>query len=367
MLLAGFPWPGAPSASAGELEDKRRELDRVNKEIEKYKLAISKTQGQEKSLLAELRKLELQLEQAQNDLRYLEARLQATQRSIEETEKSIKETEDALTRRKELLAGRARWLYKVGPMGYLEVILGAASVQDFLGRLEIVRAIMSRDVALAAGLKADREDLEEERATLEERRAQLASLKSQTALKKEQVTSRAAEREMFLAKVKKERSEYEKALDELEELSERLVEIIKDLQAKQAYRPGGPVNMVWPAKGGVTSGFGMRRHPILRTFRMHSGVDIAAPRGAAVAAAEAGIVLHSGVLGGYGKTVIIDHGGGVSTLYAHCDTLYVGEGQTVTRGQTIARVGSTGLSTGPHLHFEVRVNGAPKDPLAWVK
>jgi murein DD-endopeptidase MepM/ murein hydrolase activator NlpD len=117
-----------------------------------------------------------------------------------------------------------------------------------------------------------------------------------------------------------------------------------------------------PADGPITSGYGPRYHPILRRSRMHTGMDIGAGYGSSIRAAADGEVIYAGYRGGYGKTVVVDHGGGVSTLYAHCSALLVRDGQMVRRGQTVARVGSTGMSTGPHLHFEVRRNGSPVSP-----
>jgi murein DD-endopeptidase MepM/ murein hydrolase activator NlpD len=124
--------------------------------------------------------------------------------------------------------------------------------------------------------------------------------------------------------------------------------------------------MVYPCAGEITSGFGWRTHPILGYQRFHAGVDFGADYGTVIYAADSGTVIFAGWYGGYGNAVIIDHGGGITTLYGHSSELYVAEGQTVQRGQAIAAVGSTGLSTGPHLHFEVRENGEPVDPMAYL-
>jgi len=140
------------------------------------------------------------------------------------------------------------------------------------------------------------------------------------------------------------------------------------IRRAQAGRPpaalaGRLAGLIWPARGVFTSGFGLRRHPVFRILRMHTGQDIAAPYGTPVRAAADGQVLYTGWFGGYGKIVVIDHGGGLSTLYAHLSAILTGEGAVVRRGQVIGRVGSTGYSTGPHVHFEVRVNGRPIDPV----
>ena len=128
----------------------------------------------------------------------------------------------------------------------------------------------------------------------------------------------------------------------------------------------GTGRFVFPANGSISSGFGNRIHPILGYSRFHAGIDFAASHGSAIRAADSGRVIFSGWYGGYGQTVIIDHGNGISTLYAHASRLLVNEGQNVQQGQSIAAIGSTGLSTGPHLHFEVRQNGNPVNPMAYL-
>jgi len=157
---------------------------------------------------------------------------------------------------------------------------------------------------------------------------------------------------------------YEKALDEMEEAQRKLNKMIAELQAKQKKGYMGTATFAWPTPGytRITSPYGWRIHPIYKTRRMHTGIDIGAPAGSNIVAATHGEVIYADWLGGYGKTVVLDHGGGISTMYAHTSVILVEVGQKVRKGQVIAKVGSTGVSTGPHLHFEVKINGNHTDP-----
>jgi murein DD-endopeptidase MepM/ murein hydrolase activator NlpD len=130
---------------------------------------------------------------------------------------------------------------------------------------------------------------------------------------------------------------------------------------------GGPGAVGWPVSGPITSPFGMRFDPVQHHYQLHSGIDVAAPQGVTISAASEGKIIFAGWYGGYGNAIIIDHGGGISTLYGHCSQIFVGVGQEVQRGQAIGAVGMTGDATGPHVHFEVRVNGKPVDPMSYLK
>ena len=166
-----------------------------------------------------------------------------------------------------------------------------------------------------------------------------------------------------LKRIQDNRQSLEAALDELERISKELEEQIRKRQRAEGLGTG---KIIWPARGRISSPFGWRTHPILKSRRFHSGIDIAIPSGTPVQAADSGVVLISGWNGGYGLFVAIDHGKGISTAYAHNSRLLVKEGDEVTKGQTIALSGSTGWSTGPHLHFEVRENGTPVNPLKYL-
>ncbi|HBS58710.1 MAG TPA: peptidase M23, partial [Firmicutes bacterium] len=182
------------------------------------------------------------------------------------------------------------------------------------------------------------------------------------------VDAKRREQQNMLDNVLTEKNTAEQAYAELEETSRNIERMIQQMQNPAANRAQARASgvLIWPAAGQITSPFGWRMHPVFGTQKFHTGIDIGADYGDAVAAADSGVVIHADWLGGYGKAVIIDHGNGLQTLYAHNSELLVYEGQAVRKGQTISRVGSTGYSTGPHLHFEVRQNGTPTNPMAYL-
>jgi murein DD-endopeptidase MepM/ murein hydrolase activator NlpD len=190
-------------------------------------------------------------------------------------------------------------------------------------------------------------------------------LKQQIGDKKEQVASAKDDRTKVLNNLLKDLKELNRLEDKLLQESKELEKKILALQSNGKYTQG---KIGWPVPSStrITSPYGYRIHPILKTKKLHTGIDIGAKSGSAVLAGNAGKVIFAGYYGGYGYTVIIDHGGKISTLYAHNSKLLVKEGDEVKRGQDIAKIGSTGLSTGPHLHFEVRENGQHKNPMNYL-
>jgi len=228
-----------------------------------------------------------------------------------------------------------------------------------------MRKIINYDVNLLKERKTIRDNIDEKKQQLEYEQQQKEALKNELNSKREKVEAVKAEREQALKEVYQDLKELEKLEDKLLEESAALTKEILQKQSSGKYEGG---EMAWPAPGytKITSPYGYRVHPILKTKRMHTGVDIGVPSGSNVVAVADGKVILAEYYGGYGNTVIIDHGGKISTLYAHNSKLLVKEGDKVTRGQVIAKSGSTGLSTGPHLHFEVRVNGNHTDPMPYI-
>ncbi|MGB4326779.1 MAG: peptidoglycan DD-metalloendopeptidase family protein [Bacillota bacterium] len=356
-------------AKAGILDDKFEELERIQREIEQYQKEIDSKRRSETSVLKELEKLEMELALSEKELEYILARIDYLNGRISETKREIEDMELKIAEQKELFSERLVSMYKAGQMSYLEVLLSSNSLSDFMARLYYLREIAEDDVRLIEQYQAMKVALDEKKESLEKDLEDMTWSKKQEEEKRAAVASRSNDRERYLAQLQQDREKLEEALDQMERESKALEKVIADLQAEghQREKPGG-LSMIRPVSGGwVSSEYGNRWHPILGKYKWHSGIDIAVNSGTPIKAAEDGTVILSGSNGGYGLCVIIDHGGGISTLYGHASKLLVKKGDIVTRGQTVALAGSTGVSTGPHLHFEVRIKGVTDNPRNWVK
>lgn len=358
--------PARRVLGADDLSQKLQELEQLNREIEEYKKKISQSQTSEKSVLKELERLEDELALSEKELAYIKASIEYVSAEIDKTKAEVAAIEERLAAQKAAFDARLVSMYKAGRTSYVDILLTSSSLSDLMARLHYLKQLATDDTALIESYTNDRLDLVAKKESLESRLSQLVDLRASEEEKRQTVISRSMDREKYLAKIQSEKAQLEKALDEMERQSEALAKVIAEAQAK-GQLPARTLSMQWPVTGyWITSYYGNRVHPVLGYTRFHSGIDYAADYGVPIKAAESGTVISAGVNGGYGNCVIIDHGGGISTLYGHAQKLLVKTGDVVTKGQTIALVGSTGLSTGPHLHFEVRVNGQTTDPLEWL-
>ena len=351
---------------ADELEEKQQQLNSVQQQIEAQQRKAELARRKEQSIAEQLRAIQQELDTAEDEYETVNDQLENTEQHI----KANVELSNRLTKKLEVqtktLHRRSRDIYKNGQVNYLDVLLGAKDFNDFVGRMDILKKILAYDNALIQGTKADRETLRKAKEQLEADRAKIVELRKLAAAKREQVAERRQERRGVLNAATYERETAERAYRELIETSRQIEQMIKRIQSGEKNIGGSTGTMTWPAEGEITSPFGWRVHPIFGTQRLHTGIDIGADYGDAIRAADGGVVIHADWMGGYGNAVIIDHGNGISTLYAHNSQLLVDEGQTVAKGQTVARCGSTGYSTGPDLHFEVRQNGSPVNPLNYL-
>jgi murein DD-endopeptidase MepM/ murein hydrolase activator NlpD len=253
------------------------------------------------------------------------------------------------------------------------VLLQSQNLSDFLDRRRQLRLVYRADRQVLTQLTQVADHLSQQKAAVEQQKNQIALIQQQLLAQKASFEAQAQFQQQLIGRLNTDRLALEAAEAQLARDSESIAQMIQQRVAEQQANANrnsiviqGTGQLGYPCNGPITSGFGWRFHPILGYQRFHSGLDFGATYGSTIRAAESGVVIFAGWYGGYGNTVVIDHGHGISTLYGHTSEMYVTEGQAVQRGQAVAAVGSTGLSTGPHLHFEVRQNGEPVDPSAYL-
>lgn len=359
-----------PLYAVDELEQKMKELDEINKQIAKYDDLYKQKQKEEKSVLRDIKTLENNIDVLEGDINVLKGQINTTEGQINVTKQDIEKAIAFVNQRTEYLNDRLRSIYQEGKVNYIEVLLQSTSLTDFLTRFDLLEKIAENDVKLLSELKTVRQDLEEKKALLEDKSDQFTNLKGQKENKQTQMETQTKQKNTMLKSIQEQMEEYKKATAELEEVQQEIDAFIKEWQAKHPDAYMGAGTMIWPVPGyrRISSGYGYRIHPIYKVRSFHAGIDIPAPRGTPVVAAEKGKVLFMGNKGAYGRAIILDHGGNTSTQYSHLDRYAsISIGDVVNKGQTIGYVDSSGWSTGHHLDFILRINGDPVNPVGRLK
>lgn len=380
LLTAGVPAGQHVSANtADQIEQLKRQIQQYQQRLQQSQRqqqqareALRQLQRQQQSVLSELNQLDQSLAKTNEELAQIEAKLRDAEERLAQARVELQQAEERLAYRNELLGRRLRAIAEHGSIAYLDVLLSSSSFRDFLSRFELLRQIIGQDVALLEQVKADREAVIAKKEQIEKERQQIAQLRSELLAKRQQLEVVTAERRDRYQQLEQSEEQYREMLAAEERASreaERLLQAASAELAKLLPKDAGAFTVFPVDRTGtfrVSSRFGRRFHPIIREYRMHNGVDFAKPSGSNIYAVADGRVVYAGVLGGYGNTVIIAHSSTISTLYAHASKILVSVGQSVKAGQTIALVGATGTATGPHLHFEVRKNGTPVDPMPYL-
>lgn len=319
-------------------------------------------------LSGQLSSVEEQVREASYAYYAVKKELDDTQDKIDENQELLERTEEELTDKNKMLNKRVRDIYINGQISYIDVMFGAKDFADLMTRMDVLKRIIKHDYDLVMEVKEKKAVIKTARVELEKDKAAVKLLVDDADAKLTELEDLRATKESLLAEAENDQAASEAAYNELMAASEEIANLIRQSQTPNYVYTGeaGAGGMVWPLNGPVTSPYGWRTHPIYGTSRFHSGLDIGGDYGMPIVAAAGGVVSHSGWISGYGYTVIIDHGGGVSTLYGHNEELTVSVGQSVGQGQTIAWCGSTGNSTGPHCHFEVRINGEVTSPYDYL-
>lgn len=385
-LLSGVVLCGTPAYIMAEDEDLTNQLDSIQQQVNQQNAAKADAETVIGSVSEQLRQIEEQLRQATAELGTIKEQRVAVENDITLNERQLAEAQKRLEGRESVFYKRVRDIYINGRLSYLDVVIGSKDFSDFANRLEVLKRIIDSDITLINEIKKERADIEAHKQKLEADRAKLVELEKSALAKQAEIEQKKAERNVVLQKAQNDRATAMQAIEELNASSAQVSAMLKERQAARAaaaaaaaaaaQSSGGQVasdnwvqgtgQLGWPVSGEITSPYGYRVHPIWGTTIYHSGIDIGVDEGTPVHAADGGVVVWSGWMGGYGYAVVIDHGNGLSTLYGHNSELAVDEGQSVAKGQVISYAGSTGNSTGPHVHFEVRVNGDPVDPMGYL-
>ena len=365
VTAAVMTMSAAGTALADDLEEQLEELQQKAAEQQEI---TNEAQQRVDNISEQLRILQADVDEATAAYNEVSDQLTKVKAEIDDNTVLLEETERDLAKRNVKLSKRVRDIYINGQISYIDVLFGAKDFSDFLTRMDILKRIIKHDYDLIMKVKADRQVVMDTRAKLEQDKADVEVLVTNAEEKQAVMLEKKREQQALLDKAQYDKEVSEQAYEEIMAASQEITNMIRRSQMSSSGYASvtGSGAMIWPLDGPITSEFGWRTHPIFGTQRYHSGLDIGGDYGLPIVAAASGTVIHSGWISGYGYTVIIDHGGGITTLYGHNSSLSVDVGDVVSQGQTIALCGSTGNSTGPHCHFEVRENGEPVSPYGYL-
>lgn len=354
------------TALADDLEDQLADLQR---QAEEQQAKTNEASAKVESVSERLRQIQEELRVATAEYKEVKGQLDSVEDKISDNTELLQKTEADLKVKNKKLQQRVRDIYINGQISYVDVLFGAKDFADLMTRMDVLKRIIKHDYDLIMKVREEKATVENTRAQLEKDKAEAEVLVADAQAKKAKVEDKESEQQVLLDQAIYDRDTSERMYEEIMAASQEVANMIRRSHMSSAGYSGAPAGaggMIWPISGPITSEFGWRTHPIFGTARFHSGLDIGGDYGMPIYAAASGTVIYAGWISGYGNAVIIDHGGGVTTLYGHNDSLNVSEGENVAQGQVIAMCGSTGNSTGPHCHFEVRENGEPVSPYGYL-
>ena len=342
-------------------DELKNQLNEANGELEEVQSNLSEN-------LQQIEKLDKKIESSETQLEEQESKITKLKDSINNIETELNEVTQKYDKQKELFQQRLVAVYEAGETQYLDILLKSRTLSDFLSSYYIITELAEVDNNLISELETKKKTIDLSKKKIENEKEELAVIiENQTRVARTLQNTKKM-RESFIEKLSEEEKQLQTKIDEIntqyDEVNKQILALAQ--QGIDTQYIGG--ELAWPVPGytRITSKYAMRVHPITGQYKLHTGIDISAPMGANFIAANDGIVIKAGMNTAYGNMVIIDHGGGISTLYAHGSEILVEVGQTVKRGDAILKVGSTGYSTGPHAHFEVRINGETTNPLPYI-
>ncbi|HLI95832.1 MAG TPA: peptidoglycan DD-metalloendopeptidase family protein [Candidatus Baltobacteraceae bacterium] len=382
-LIAVFPSMAIPSTLNARIEAQRKKTELIHQRLHQKRTELNAATVRVNDLQSQLDATNTAIAGVNARLDDLGAQERSTERKVWWNTIQLDAAQKTLKLHDDLLKRRLVDVYEHGQLGYLSVLLASKSFSDFVERWEDLRLLIAANERAVRERKAAEAKVAAAQRDLESTQEALQSQEQAQQRARNQLDVLAAERSNLVAVADLQRRHVASEVAQMEDLSateeanlealivERQREIAAEEEARRRAEGivgtvSAPGALAWPVSGTITSPFGYRRNPFGGGMEFHQGLDIAAPMGTTITAAAAGTVISAGWYGGYGNYILIDHGGGMATGYGHCSQIFVSVGQHVQKGQAIGAVGSTGASTGPHVHFEVRINGKPVDPAQYL-
>ena len=345
----------------------QKQLDDADAKTKQAQKELQKAQEAKKAALAQYNAIDKQISDTEDEIGRIETQIEQTKEDITLKQEELKAAEEEFKQYEAVFMVRARAMYENSEIDYLEILFGA---DDFLSKIEMISQLMDYDNGILEKLNETKEKIAAAKEELENILVRQEENAASLEARKGSLNETLAQKQAMLDEMTKDVEKYKALYDEAERAEQELIRQNRSAfsySANPVKYTGGRFMWPVPASSRITSQYGYRIHPVYKTKKFHSGIDIGAPYGVDILAAADGTVTLATTNGGYGKCVIINHGSGITTLYGHNSTLLVSVGNKVTKGQVIAKAGSTGVSTGPHLHFEVRVNGSTTDPMQYLR
>jgi len=377
-LSPAVAWGANPPDIDSKIKDEQGRLEAIEKQISFHQKQIQQARRKEQGLLDDLSRIDQSVTLLKQKVALLDLQREKTELGIRELTAEIQSTEADLAKTRGYLARRFEAIYKYGGVAEFNLLLSSSSTHEALTNAYLLARMAREDERRIVTMKESKMKLESSRKQMLDKKALLVKQKESLENDRKALKNSEAQRKQSLDALTKQKALHQKAARELEESQKELQGKIRELMTQKrkmqesragvppVYLPSG-AKLSWPIRGEISSQFGTRVHPVFKTKIMHTGLDIRAPAGTPVKAAAAGEVLFAGWLRGYGQIVILDHGGDLSTVYAHLSQIRVEEGKVVKGGEVIGNVGNTGVASGPHLHFELIKQGGHTNPRKYLK
>jgi septal ring factor EnvC (AmiA/AmiB activator) len=380
LFFLFFSYGDSSGDNSQKINEENQRLKKIEQQIKSVKEEINNLQKKEIGHLETLHKIEILLRDAEKELQTIEKDLAFAQKEIKATEDEVVIEKEKLKEKTKLLESRLREVYKRSLTGYLEILFNSESFSDFLTRFRYIKNILSLDAEVINDIRQQMKKVENNKINLENREEILSLLKKEVEKEKGNIEFSIKSKKSIINQIDSQKETYLKSLKELEQSSQEIKNIIERIYKQQeegskkdsqkevptiTLQPKKGI-LALPIQGKLISEYGRQKNNEFNADTFNSGIDISAPLGQVVHAAGSGEVIYTGSIKGYGQIIIIDHGGRVTTLYAHLSKILIDIGDKIKKGQSIGQVGDSGGVSSTRLHFEVRVEGKPTDPMNWL-